>query len=59
MKQNNEKIIARAIDTNFGAGAYDKVKSSPEAVQELLDYISTQPINENSPKVGVFHGGLR
>lgn len=39
IRKSNERIIAESIDKHFGPGSYQKVKSSREAVQALLNYI--------------------
>jgi len=40
IKKQNEKIISMTIDRHFGPGSYQKIKSNPEAVQTLINYIT-------------------
>ena len=40
IRKNNEQIVSDAIVNHPGPGSYRKVKSSHEAVQTLLNYIS-------------------
>jgi hypothetical protein len=55
IQQTNQQIITDAINTEFGQGAFEKVKADPEAVSELLTFIVSHPRNESSMREGVYH----